>query len=89
MSYLKTMVAIQELPHYRTYTCKECGYKQQIYVLQIYGECKRCKTRHKVRGFESLGTEIEDVIDVMLEWIGQGDVLADAMKRKEQLAATE
>lgn len=89
MSYLKVINCIQELPRYRSYTCKQCGCDQQVYILQIHGECDQCGTRYKVRGFESFGSEIEDVIDVVLEWIGQGETLSDALKRKEQLETSE
>ena len=35
------------------------------------------------------GPEIEDVIDTVLEWLGEGNDLAQAMKRKQNIDSGE
>ncbi len=83
MSYSKIIDEIQGLPHYHEYTCTKCGHKQTVYILVIHGKCEQCDTEYKFRGIEPIGSEIEDVIDAVLEWMGQGKELEDAMNRKQ------
>jgi hypothetical protein len=85
MSYTAVLEDIEELPHYREFFCRHCGHKQNVYILTIQSECENCKTRSKLRRYTALGAEIEDVIDAVLAWIGEGDDLAQAMKRKKEI----
>ena len=89
MSYSKVIDKIQGLPHYREYICTKCGHKQKIYILVIHGTCEQCGTAYKFRGIEPIGSEIEDVIDAVLEWMGQGKELEDAMKWKQIIDSSE
>lgn len=89
MSYTQTIEDIQDLPHYREYTCHNCGHKQNAFVLLIQRECEQCGTRSKLRRYASVGTEIEDVVDAVLEWLGQGTEFEDAMKRKRVIDSFE
>lgn len=82
MSYTEVIKDIEELPYYRDYVCKQCGQKQKVYILEIYAVCSNCKTKSKVRGYASIGSEIEDVIDTVLEWLGDGDEFNLSMMRK-------
>jgi ribosomal protein L37E len=83
MSYTDVVDAIAHLPHYREVECRRCGHKQQEYILVIQTQCANCGTATKLRRYAALGSEIEDVIDAALEWLGDGDDLAQAMKRKQ------
>jgi len=83
MSYTETIEEIKKLPQYREYTCNICGLKQKVFVLVIHGKCEKCGTEYKFRGIAPIGSEIEDVIDTVLEWLGKGDSLEDAMKWKQ------
>lgn len=89
MSYTKIIDEVQKLPHYREFICTKCGYKQKVYILVIHGKCKRCGTNYKFRGIEPIGSEIEDVIDAVLEWLGKGSELEDAMRWKEIIDSYE
>ena len=71
MSYINVMEDIQRLPHYREFTCKRCGHKQQVYSLLVQAQCERCNTPVKLRRY-SAAPEIEDVIDNVLSWLGTG-----------------
>jgi len=82
MSYSKIIDDIQKLPHYREYICPKCGHKQKVYTLVIHGKCEQCETRYKFRAIAPIGSEVEDVIDAVLDWIGGGVEFEDAMKRK-------
>jgi hypothetical protein len=89
MSYLKIIEGIQKLPHYREYTCTKCGQKQKAYMLLIHGKCERCGTEYKFRGIAPIGSEIEDVVDAVLDWLGKGIEFEDAMKRKHAIDSDE
>lgn len=89
MSYLKVIDDIQKLPHYREYICQKCGLKQKVYILVIHGKCERCGTEYKFRGIAPIGSETEDVIDTVLDWIGKGSAFIDAMKWKEVIDSFE
>ncbi len=89
MSYPQIIEEINSLPHYREFTCKNCGLKQKVYILVIQGKCEQCGIIYKYRGFGSIGTEIEDVIDAVLEWLGTGSELEDAMNRKKAIDTYE
>ncbi len=83
MTYLSLIEEIQKLPHYREYTCPKCGHNQKVYILVIHGKCEKCETEYKFRGIEPIGSEIEDVIDAVLDWLGKGSEFEDAMKWKK------
>ena len=89
MSYPKTIEEIKNLPHYREFTCKNCGHTQKVYVLVIHGKCEKCGVEYKFRGIGPIGSEIEDVIDAVLEWLGQGPEFDDAMKWKQVIDSSE
>ncbi|MGC9397240.1 MAG: hypothetical protein ACP5J4_20535 [Anaerolineae bacterium] len=85
MSYLNIIEEISALPRYREYTCSKCGYTQKVYIQIIHGECKQCGTKYKLRGIAPIGSEVEDVIDTVLEWLGQGIEFEEALKWKKEL----
>lgn len=85
MSYTNVIKDIENLPHYREYVCKQCGHQQQIYSLFIQANCEKCGTQVKLRGYASIGSEIEDVIDAVLEWLGKGKEFELALKRKQEI----
>ena len=85
MSYINVIKDIENLPHYRMVTCSECGYVQKVHTLVIHGSCTECGVRRKYRGHASMGSEIEDVIDTVLAWIGQGERLTLVMERKQTI----
>ena len=82
MSYFDVIQEIEKLPHYREFVCSACGYKQRVLVLIIDCKCEKCGENLKLRGYAPIGTEIEDVIDAVLEWIGKGTTLNDVMEWK-------
>ncbi len=41
--------------------------------------------KYKFRGLASIGSEVEDVIDAVLEWLGKDSEFDDAMKWKHIL----
>ena len=82
MSYADVIECIENLPRFRTFTCKQCGNEQQVYSLLIHANCQKCQARVKLRGYASLGSEIEDVLDAALAWLGRGDEFELAMERK-------
>lgn len=85
MSYTTTIEDIQKLPHYREYTCHNCGHKQKAYILSIYRECENCGIRSKLRRYASFGAEVEDIVDIVLEWLGKGEDLEQALLRKQEI----
>jgi len=85
MSYTDSISDIENLPHYREYTCSQCGHKQRAYILWIQRECENCGVRSKLRGIASIGSEIEDVIDSVLIWLGSGADFELAMKWKAMI----
>lgn len=89
MSYSKIIEEIQRLPHYREFTCTKCRHKQKVYILLIHGKCEQCGTEYKFRGIEPIGSEIEDVVDAVLDWLGKGSEFEDAMKWKQVIDSSE
>lgn len=82
MSYSEVIEDIRTLPHYREFTCGRCGHKQEVYSLVVQSRCERCDAPAKLRRY-SAAPEIEDVIDVVLDWLGKGKGFELAMERKQ------
>lgn len=82
MSYTEVIEDIEDLPRYREYTCRQCGHKQRVHSLVIQADCEKCGGRSKLRGHASIGSEVEDVIDAVLAWLGEGEEFELAMERK-------
>jgi len=62
--------AIRKLPAFRTFACQQCAAPVRVHALEIYAHCPRCGAQRKTRSFGGIGTEIQDVIDTVLEWAG-------------------
>jgi hypothetical protein len=82
MSYTAAIDEIEGLPYYREYKCPRCSYEQKAYILAIQANCNNCDRPVKLRGYASLGSEIEDVVDAVLAWLGEGNELELALERK-------
>jgi ribosomal protein S27E len=85
MSYSELIEDIQNLPRYREVTCHECSHQQKVHTLVIQLQCNNCGTTLKLRGYAAIGSEIEDVVDAVLAWLGLGDDFDRAMERKRVL----
>lgn len=81
MSYTEIIEGIENLPHYREFTCRQCGHRQRVYSLVVRSHCEKCKTSVKLRRYAA-SPEIEDIIDAVLAWLGEGEEFELAMKRK-------
>ena len=89
MSYTYVIEEIENLPRFREFTCRVCGHVQKVYVLLIQTQCENCQERLKLRGLASIGSEIEDVIDTVLLWLGEDKELEMALKWKQALDQAE
>ena len=58
-------------------------------MLVIHGKCEQCSTEFKFRGIAPIGSEVEDVIDAVLEWLGTGNELEDAMRWKQTIDSVD
>jgi predicted RNA-binding Zn-ribbon protein involved in translation (DUF1610 family) len=76
---------ILKLPHWRTIRCSNCGEDIRIHALQIHTACVNCGTDHKCRAYGGIGTEIQDTIDAVLEWAGDGDDFDAVMARRKEI----
>ncbi|HZS03605.1 MAG TPA: hypothetical protein VFD58_01905 [Blastocatellia bacterium] len=76
---------IHRIEHFHTLACSKCQKLVRYQVLQIYATCPACDTRHQVRSFGGIGTEVEDVIDAVLEWAGDGESFKAVMKRRDEI----
>lgn len=85
MSLDEVISDILKLEHFRRFACSICGGEIKHHVLQIYAECPSCREKHKTRAFGGVGTEIQDVIDAVLEWAGEGETLAIVLKRQKEI----
>jgi hypothetical protein len=83
MSYWDVMKEIEKFPHFREFACSNCGRNQKVFALLIHYDCEYCGTSYKLRCQGSIGTEIEDVIDSVLQWPGAGEEFKAAMKWKQ------
>lgn len=73
--------AIQKLPAFRTLACGKCGALIRVHALEIYANCPKCGLQHKTRAFGGIGTEVQDLIDAVLEWAG---VSRDEVKQRHE-----
>lgn len=48
----------------------------------IQHECQKCGQKGKLRRYESLGAETEDIIDTVLDWLGKDEEFMDALEWK-------
>lgn len=87
MTYLDVLSAIERLPKFREIACPLCETKQQHFVLNIHGLCKQCNKKYRLRGEAAIGTEIEDVLDAVFEWMGEGDHLEECCQHQQRLWA--
>ena len=71
---------IKNLPAFSPIQCPKCGHEYEVSALLIQGECPNCNLYIKYRAF-SAEKEIQDVIDAVLEWIGEGESFTAAMDR--------
>jgi DNA-directed RNA polymerase subunit RPC12/RpoP len=89
MAYSDVISHIEGLPRYREYVCPTCGHNQRAYALVIQANCEECGARVKLRGYAAVGSEVEDVIDAVLAWLGDGEDFKLAMERKRTLDTDE
>ncbi len=85
MSLNEVIGEIQKLEHFQIRRCSQCGSEMRSHILQIYVSCPSCETEHKIRGFGNIGTEIQDVIDAVLEWTGTEENLRAVLQRHKQI----
>lgn len=57
-------------PKFRTFNCDGCGTLNRVHALQMYTTCPGCRAHQKCRGFGEIGSELEDVLDAVLQWAG-------------------
>lgn len=76
---------IEQLPHFDCIKCTGCAAEIRVHVLQIYADCPACGRQTKCRSFGGIGTEIQDVIDAVLAWAGEGEAFDAVMKRREEI----
>jgi predicted RNA-binding Zn-ribbon protein involved in translation (DUF1610 family) len=80
---------IEQLPHFRTFSCAVCGASVRVHSLQIYGRCPQCGEQRKCRSFGARGTELQDLIDAVLIWAGKGESLDAVLARRAQILEDE
>lgn len=85
MSLGQVIDEIRRLECFNNTVCPSCHTSVRYHALQIYANCPKCNTQIKVRAFGGVGTEIQDVIDAVLEWIGDGENLEAVLKRHKQI----
>lgn len=78
---------IERLPHFRNFQCRNCSAEIRVHVLQICTVCPQCGVQHKCRSFGAVGTELEDIIDAVLSWSGEGEAFAAVMQRRREILA--
>lgn len=52
------------------------------HALQIDADCEACGLEHKCRSFGGVGTELEDIIDAVIEWAAEGEAFDAVMARR-------
>jgi len=73
--------AIRACPRFRTTVCEGCGAAIHSHALQMYAPCPGCGAHYKCRGLGEIGSQVEDVIDAVLEWAG---VTQDEVRRRHE-----
>lgn len=76
---------IWRTPHWRVFRCALCGGHLRVHALQIQVRCGSCGRSTKCRAFGGIGTEIQDVIDAVLEWASEGEDLEAVMRRHREI----
>jgi predicted RNA-binding Zn-ribbon protein involved in translation (DUF1610 family) len=79
------LTEIEELAHFSVIACKGCAAELRVHVLQIYAQCPQCGASNKCRAFGGIGTEIQDVVDAVLAWAGDGENFDAVMKRRREI----
>jgi hypothetical protein len=77
---------IRVLPRTKSFTC--CGRTMDVSTLDMYAQCPTCGKRSKLRGYGAIGTEIQDVIDAVLRWMGTGQEFERILQRKKAMDQT-
>jgi hypothetical protein len=85
MHYSDFIAELKTLKHYRTVVCSNCKRPGEYHILDIHGNCQYCGISFKLRGLSTLGTEIEDAIDAVLEWMGEGNNLNVVLSRQKSI----
>ena len=78
--------AIRQFP--TTREVSHCGNTFAASPLAIYATCPHCGQRLKLRSFAGV-PEIEDVIDVVIEWMNHPAAKAAADVRRAELASDD
>ena len=76
--------AIRAFPTQRE--VEHCGTKFRVSPLAIYAVCPSCGVRIKVRSYSGV-SEVEDIFDAVLEWMGQPEARDHAQRRQEEIEA--
>lgn len=84
MAFGGVIDAIGELMHFTTIQCPDCSTRHRVHVLEVYCDCQ-CGRSWKCRSSGAIGTEIQDVIDAVLEWAGVGEELEAVMRRHQEV----
>jgi hypothetical protein len=83
MELNRIMEEIGALPRTKPFSC--CGQTREVCTLDIYALCPVCQKKSKLRGFFPIGTEIQDVIDAVLKWMGTGKEFEMILQRKREI----
>ena len=78
---------LQHLPHFRSFQCPACAATVRVHALRIYSHCAECGDEQKSRAFGGIGTEIQDFVDAVLVWAGEGESFNAVMTRRTELLA--
>ena len=76
---------IEALEHFRSVDCYSCKESFRVHTLQIQVSCPHCGADMKCRAFGGIGTEIQDVIDAVLAWAGDGEEFQAVLERRQQI----
>ena len=89
MSSTEVMAEIETLEHFRMLDCGSCSAQIRVHCLEIHADCPACGQEHKCRAFGGIGTEIQDVIDAVLKWAGEGETLEAVMRRHASIMSAD
>jgi hypothetical protein len=85
----RIITEIEQLPHFRTFKCSRCSAEMRVHALQMYAVCPQCSVKHKCRAFGAAGTELQDVIDAVLTWAGEGESFEAVMAHRKKILADD